>query len=67
MVGAKYPGEAWIDLFTDAPRRFFQLGFHLHDRPPNPFHFSFDLVRLDAMRFCAAVEYVTCHPYCAAR
>jgi hypothetical protein len=24
-------------------------------------------VRLDAMRFCAAVEYVTCHPNCAAR
>ena len=28
---------------------------------------SVDLVRLDAMHFCAAVKYVTSHPNCAAR
>jgi hypothetical protein len=66
-VGTKYLAQAWVDLFTEAPRGFFQLGFYLHDRLPNPLHLSVDLLRLDAMRFCAAVKYITCYPNCAAR
>jgi hypothetical protein len=39
----------------------------VHERPPDPLHLSFHLVRFDAMRFRAGVEDVTCYPNCAAR